>query len=122
MELINRGAEPDLATVRLDARKAFQIMISGGVAVLPLSVSYAIFANTAHGVDLFNRQTLSLNCTRFANSHRACGRVQLTNDNFRVSNGEFGSVNSSGGRWSSKAQTWQGNRGCCSKTFQYSTA
>jgi tRNA A37 threonylcarbamoyladenosine synthetase subunit TsaC/SUA5/YrdC len=51
MELINRGAEPDLATVRLDARKAFQIMISGGVAVLPLSVSYAIFANTAHGVE-----------------------------------------------------------------------
>ena len=51
MELINRGAEPDPATVGLDARKAFQIMISGGVAVLPLSVSYAIFANTAHGVE-----------------------------------------------------------------------
>jgi tRNA A37 threonylcarbamoyladenosine synthetase subunit TsaC/SUA5/YrdC len=51
MELINRGAEPDSVTVGLDAKKAFQIMISGGVAVLPLSVSYAIFAHTAHGVE-----------------------------------------------------------------------
>ena len=51
MELIDRGAEPDAATLESDARKAFQVMRSGGVAVLPLSVSYAIFAHSASGVE-----------------------------------------------------------------------
>ena len=51
MELIDRRMEPDAATVAQDARKAFQVMVSGGVAVLPLSVSYAIFAHTAAGVE-----------------------------------------------------------------------
>ncbi len=51
MELIDRGAEPEAATIAQDARKAFQVMVSGGVAVLPLSVSYAIFAHTAIGVE-----------------------------------------------------------------------
>ena len=51
MELIDRGAEPGLDVIRADARKAFQVMVSGGVAVLPLSVSYAIFAHTASGVE-----------------------------------------------------------------------
>jgi tRNA A37 threonylcarbamoyladenosine synthetase subunit TsaC/SUA5/YrdC len=51
MELITRGHEPDIATVEADALKAFRIMKAGGVAVLPLSVSYAIFAHTARGVE-----------------------------------------------------------------------
>jgi tRNA A37 threonylcarbamoyladenosine synthetase subunit TsaC/SUA5/YrdC len=51
MELIDRGCEPELALQRLDARRAFQVMTSGGVAVLPLSVSYAIFAHSASGVE-----------------------------------------------------------------------
>ncbi len=51
MELIDRGSEPDSVTVAQDARKAFQVMLGGGVAVLPLSVSYAIFAHTASGVE-----------------------------------------------------------------------
>lgn len=51
MELIDRGAEPPLQTIRVDALKAFRIMKAGGVAVLPLSVSYAIFAHTARGVE-----------------------------------------------------------------------
>lgn len=51
MELIDRGAEPDSVTIAQDARTAFQVMVSGGVAVLPLSVSYAIFAHTASGVE-----------------------------------------------------------------------
>ena len=34
-----------------DARHAFRIMTSGGVALLPLSVSYAIFAHTAMAVE-----------------------------------------------------------------------
>jgi hypothetical protein len=37
LELIDRGAEPPMAQQLLDARKAFQVMVSGGVAVLPLS-------------------------------------------------------------------------------------
>ena len=49
--LIDRGAEPSQDVQRLDARKAFQVMVGGGVAVLPLSVSYAIFAHTASGVE-----------------------------------------------------------------------
>jgi tRNA A37 threonylcarbamoyladenosine synthetase subunit TsaC/SUA5/YrdC len=51
MELIDRGAEPAMEVQLQDARHAFQVMVSGGVAVLPLSVSYAIFAHTALGVE-----------------------------------------------------------------------
>lgn len=51
MELIDRGSEPAPEVQRQDARRAFQVMVSGGVAVLPLSVSYAIFAHTASGVE-----------------------------------------------------------------------
>lgn len=51
MELIDRQHEPDEATQREDARHAFEVMVSGGVAILPLSVSYAIFAHTAAGVE-----------------------------------------------------------------------
>lgn len=51
MELIQRGVEPDAATVAADALKAFRVMKAGGVAVLPLSVSYAIFAHTARAVE-----------------------------------------------------------------------
>ena len=51
MELITRSGEPDVATTEADARKAFRIMKAGGVAVLPLSVSYAIFAHTARAVE-----------------------------------------------------------------------
>lgn len=51
MELIDRGHEPDEAQQRADARQAFRVMVSGGVAILPLSVSYAIFAHTALGVE-----------------------------------------------------------------------
>lgn len=51
MELISRGAEPPQEIVRTDALKAFRIMHAGGVAVLPLSVSYAIFAHTARAVE-----------------------------------------------------------------------
>lgn len=51
MELITRGHEPSADLVAADARKAFRIMRAGGVAVLPLSVSYAIFAHTARGVE-----------------------------------------------------------------------
>jgi tRNA A37 threonylcarbamoyladenosine synthetase subunit TsaC/SUA5/YrdC len=51
MELIDRGAEPDLDTQLRDARHAFDVMLAGGVTVLPLSVSYAIFAHTASGVE-----------------------------------------------------------------------
>src|SRR5476651_724102 len=51
MEVIDRGQEPDLTTVRSDARRAFRIMMAGGVAILPLSVSYAIFAHAARAVE-----------------------------------------------------------------------
>lgn len=51
MELIIRGSEPPPETIRADALRAFRIMKAGGVAVLPLSVSYAIFAHTARGVE-----------------------------------------------------------------------
>lgn len=51
MELIDRGAEPAMEVQLQDACHAFQVMVSGGVAVLPLSVSYAIFAHTALGVE-----------------------------------------------------------------------
>ncbi len=51
MELISRGHEPGVEVIRADARNAFRIMKAGGVAILPLSVSYAIFAHTARGVE-----------------------------------------------------------------------
>ena len=51
MELIHRGEEPLWPVLQADALKAFRIMKAGGVAVLPLSVSYAIFAHTARGVE-----------------------------------------------------------------------
>ena len=51
MKLIDRGHEPDLAQQEADARLAFECMTNGGVSVLPLSVSYAIFAHTAEGVE-----------------------------------------------------------------------
>lgn len=51
MELITRGQEPSGSVLASDACKAFRIMRAGGVAVLPLSVSYAIFAHTARGVE-----------------------------------------------------------------------
>jgi tRNA A37 threonylcarbamoyladenosine synthetase subunit TsaC/SUA5/YrdC len=51
MTLVERGCEPDMATVQADALQVFRIMKAGGVAVLPLSVSYAIFAHTAHAVE-----------------------------------------------------------------------
>jgi tRNA A37 threonylcarbamoyladenosine synthetase subunit TsaC/SUA5/YrdC len=51
MELIARGAEPPEAVQIADARQAFRTMASGGVTLLPLSVSYAIFAHTAMAVE-----------------------------------------------------------------------
>lgn len=51
MQRIDRGCEPSLHMVQSDALKVFRIMKAGGVAVLPLSVSYAIFAHTASGVE-----------------------------------------------------------------------
>ena len=51
MELITRGQEPSLPIMQTDALKVFRIMKAGGVAVLPLNVSYAIFAHTARGVE-----------------------------------------------------------------------
>ncbi len=51
MELINRGEVPSADVVRADAVRAFRYMTSGGVAILPLDVSYAIFAATARGVE-----------------------------------------------------------------------
>ena len=51
MQLISRGHEPDALTIQADAVKAFRSMLSGGVAVLPLSVSYAIFGHTAGAVE-----------------------------------------------------------------------
>lgn len=51
MPTIDRGQEPSAEIQQADARLAFDTMVSGGVAVLPLSVSYAIFAHTAEGVE-----------------------------------------------------------------------
>jgi tRNA A37 threonylcarbamoyladenosine synthetase subunit TsaC/SUA5/YrdC len=51
MELIDRGEIPALDVVRADATRAFRYMKAGGVSVLPLDVSYAIFAATARGVE-----------------------------------------------------------------------
>ena len=51
MRLIDRAEQPDLQTIHEDALDAFRIMKAGGVAVLPLSVSYAIFAHTARAVE-----------------------------------------------------------------------
>ena len=50
MQLIDRGKEPSPDVVLLDAHKAFQIIKGGGVAVLPFTVSYAIFGHTARAV------------------------------------------------------------------------
>jgi tRNA A37 threonylcarbamoyladenosine synthetase subunit TsaC/SUA5/YrdC len=52
---IDRGHEPDADTQREDARQAFDVMAAGGVAVLPLSVSYAIFAHSTEGVERIYR-------------------------------------------------------------------
>ncbi len=51
MTTIDRGTEPTPDVLREDARAAFRTMRTGGVAVLPLSVSYAIFAATALAVE-----------------------------------------------------------------------
>lgn len=51
MELINRGEVPSPDVILADATRAFRFMKSGGVSVLPLDVSYAIFAATARGVE-----------------------------------------------------------------------
>lgn len=51
MQLITRGSEPDTPTIKADALQTFRTMKAGGVAVLPLSVSYAIFAHTARAVE-----------------------------------------------------------------------
>lgn len=55
MQTIDRRQEPDLAVQRADARLAFDTMIEGGVAILPLSVSYAIFSHSAEGVERIYR-------------------------------------------------------------------
>lgn len=51
MELITRVPEPAAEQQKRDAQHAFRIMSSGGVTLLPLSVSYAIFAHTALAVE-----------------------------------------------------------------------
>jgi tRNA A37 threonylcarbamoyladenosine synthetase subunit TsaC/SUA5/YrdC len=51
MELITRVPETIEQLQRRDAQQAFRIMSSGGVTLLPLSVSYAIFAHTALAVE-----------------------------------------------------------------------
>ncbi|MEI7786212.1 MAG: Sua5/YciO/YrdC/YwlC family protein [Betaproteobacteria bacterium] len=51
MELITRVPEPAAEQQKRDAQQAFRIMSSGGVTLLPLSVSYAIFAHTALAVE-----------------------------------------------------------------------
>jgi tRNA A37 threonylcarbamoyladenosine synthetase subunit TsaC/SUA5/YrdC len=55
MPTIDRGREPDPTVQQEDARLAFQAMLDGGVAILPLSVSYAIFAHTAEAVERIYR-------------------------------------------------------------------
>ncbi|KQP44652.1 Sua5/YciO/YrdC/YwlC family protein [Pseudorhodoferax sp. Leaf274] len=51
MEVIDRQSPPPPDVVRADARKAFKLMKGGGVTVLPLDVSYAIFGHTARAVE-----------------------------------------------------------------------
>jgi tRNA A37 threonylcarbamoyladenosine synthetase subunit TsaC/SUA5/YrdC len=51
MELISRGQEPTQDIQCSDAQRAFRIMGAGGVTLLPLSVSYAIFAHTALAIE-----------------------------------------------------------------------
>jgi tRNA A37 threonylcarbamoyladenosine synthetase subunit TsaC/SUA5/YrdC len=51
MQAILRDQEPSGQALHEDALQCFRIMKAGGVAVLPLSVSYAIFAHTASGVE-----------------------------------------------------------------------
>ena len=51
MQVIDRKSPPPPDVVRADAQQAFRLMKSGGVAVLPLDVSYAIFGHTARAVE-----------------------------------------------------------------------
>lgn len=51
MLLIDRGTEPPPDVVLEDARKAFRIMLGGGIAVLPLDVSYGIFGHSTRAVE-----------------------------------------------------------------------
>lgn len=51
MELIDRQAEPAPDHVADDAAKAFYVLRGGGVVILPLDVSYAIFGHTARAVE-----------------------------------------------------------------------
>jgi tRNA A37 threonylcarbamoyladenosine synthetase subunit TsaC/SUA5/YrdC len=51
MQVIDRKSPPPPDVVRADAQHAFRLMKSGGVAVLPLDVSYAIFGSTARAVE-----------------------------------------------------------------------
>lgn len=51
MQVIDRKTQPSPDEVREDAKLAFQIMKSGGVTILPLDVSYAIFGHSARAVE-----------------------------------------------------------------------
>ncbi len=51
MAIIDRQSPPPPDVVRADAQKAFRIMRAGGVTILPLDVSYAIFGHTARAVE-----------------------------------------------------------------------
>jgi tRNA A37 threonylcarbamoyladenosine synthetase subunit TsaC/SUA5/YrdC len=51
MPVIDRKSPPPPDVVRADAQQAFRVMKAGGVAVLPLDVSYAIFGHTARAVE-----------------------------------------------------------------------
>jgi tRNA A37 threonylcarbamoyladenosine synthetase subunit TsaC/SUA5/YrdC len=51
MAIIDRQSPPSADVVRADAQQAFRIMRSGGVTILPLDVSYAIFGHTARAVE-----------------------------------------------------------------------
>lgn len=51
MPVIDRKSPPPPDVVRADAQHAFRVMKAGGVAVLPLDVSYAIFGHTARAVE-----------------------------------------------------------------------
>ncbi len=51
MKVIDRQSPPPPDIVRQDAQLAFRIMKSGGVTILPLDVSYAIFGHTSRAVE-----------------------------------------------------------------------
>ncbi len=55
MQLIDRRQEPAPEVVREDARTAFRILKAGGVAVLPFTVSYAIFGTCSFDTFSANR-------------------------------------------------------------------